>query len=582
MTADAPSPDVAPAGPIVDIRADLDRDGKIDLEGDNDDRDEDKWTNERGAIFLANIDDDERRCQFSAQLSDDEIVRCNDAADEVVNGAADEADLAKMLVKPWPLAPNGTTWMVKVNAEAANYVRLFIRDSGGSLTVYKPEPGPAGTLRAGFELRIEAKDIVRDRTMWDGFVDVTLEVDVDGKKHTDTVRLRVAPLLLHHQVQKANGLFVARDIFPDSKTFVSSFDAATTAANAPKAIKLDVNDQWAQDYFETGYMVMPKAGGGQQVIDVFIRSANVFNPQSKSFPLREAGRIVFAARGPGVAAIQQFDVRHSQEMDTLNSNGNLEVVPPHVAPDGKNHAFGRILRGSVATFFPDPTFQKLLDSQGVQPTIKIDTSWLLVGHVDETLSFVPTTSSARGWTVLVNDAAMAVKMLTDAATAGHRDVKMFQNKFWLDQLNRQLPAETTIGKLLDDTEIMAATAEAAIQVQKQKDILKREVGLRDEEFVSVPFTHYYSDGYSLAYQPGTVNGVVITNTDFIAPVGHGPVVDGVDVFKDQFEKAVAPHGITVRWVENWDLLHRLSGEVHCGSNARREIPADASWWKVIQ
>jgi protein-arginine deiminase len=43
------------------------------------------------------------------------------------------------------------------------------------------------------------------------------------------------------------------------------------------------------------------------------------------------------------------------------------------------------------------------------------------------------------------------------------------------------------------------------------------------------------------------------------------------------EQALAPYGITVKWTEDWDLYHRLLGEVHCGSNADRQIPATA-WW----
>ena len=60
-----------------------------------------------------------------------------------------------------------------------------------------------------------------------------------------------------------------------------------------------------------------------------------------------------------------------------------------------------------------------MESQAVQPPVYVDTSWLLVGHVDETISFVKT-SSPRGWTILVNDPAMAKKMLQDAVDRRQR------------------------------------------------------------------------------------------------------------------------------------------------------------------
>ncbi len=56
------------------------------------------------------------------------------------------------------------------------------------------------------------------------------------------------------------------------------------------------------------------------------------------------------------------------------------------------------------------------------------------------------------------------------------------------------------------------------------------------------------------------------------------MIDGKDIFKTQLEDALAPYGITVHWVEDWDLYHRLSGEVHCGTNAARTIPAE-KWWE---
>src|SRR6201999_2248836 len=112
----------------------------------------------------------------------------------------------------------------------------------------------------------------------------------------------------------------------------------------------------------------------------------------------------------------QFDIKHDPSMDSLNSFGNLETAPPHTA-NGVTYPFGRVIRGQIATFFPDPTFEKMIESQGQQPPIYIDTSWLLVGHVDETLSYVKA-PTPRGWKLLVNDARLAEKMLEEESGAG--------------------------------------------------------------------------------------------------------------------------------------------------------------------
>jgi protein-arginine deiminase len=58
-------------------------------------------------------------------------------------------------------------------------------------------------------------------------------------------------------------------------------------------------------------------------------------------------------------------------------------------------------------------------------------------------------------------------------------------------------------------------------------------------------------------------------------------VGGKDPFVTQLEQAMAKVGYTVDWIEDWDLYHRLSGEVHCGSNTKRAIVA-TKWWESVR
>lgn len=580
IDAEPPPPPPPPPDP-VDIRADTNRDGVVSFDDASDDEDEEDWNAKHGAIFLANIDDDERACPYSNSQSDVQLAKCHDAADDVINGAADVEDLAPIRVKAWPEAPDGTTWHVTVSDGAKNYVNLFLRNAEGDYTIYKNEELDVELLRAGADFAIEGKDIVRDRKVWDGYVDLTLEVEDGNDPKSDRVRLRVAPLLTHHHLQPAQSVYTAKDNSPGSTLFVDDLKEAASAAKLPKSVvEVGINDQWIQDYFETGYMVMPTANGGQKVIHVFIRSANVYNRKSTSNPLRPAGRIVFSARGKDVAAVQEYDLNHDPNTDSLNSMGNFETVPPY-STDSANYPMGRMLRGSIPSFAIDKKFSTMMEDQGVQPAIKINTSWLLVGHVDETVSFVKSDAHSHGWAVLVNDAAMAVKMLEDAKASGNGTAVLFAKKYWLEDTG-YTSAQTTISKVLDDTEVMAATAEAVVEVDDQIDVLKKEVGLVDEDFISVPFTHYPSYGYSLAHIPGMVNGIYLSDKDFGVPKPYGPSIDNVAIFDKAMIDALAPLGIATHFIEDWDLYHRLSGEVHCGTNTVREIPQNATWWEVTR
>ena len=568
-----------PAPSLADLRADANRDGEVRFDDDSD-ANKTAWNAKTGAIFLANIDDDSQRCESST--SDFTIALCNDAQDDVVNGEDDARDLARLKTRPRPQPADATGRVVVATAAAKDLVRLFKKTGTGPTdfeavtddTVFSREE-----LEAGIELGIEAKDIVRDPAAWDGYADIELTVSSQEKGvFKDTVRMRVAPVMTYHHLLPAETVWIPNTLTQGQGAMHGDLAAASRAAGLGDPQALSVNDQWAQDFFEPAYMTMPGPGHSQHVMHVNYRSANVFDPKKKETPLRPAGRVVFALRGKDVAGVQQFDLANSRiEMDTLNSFGNFETVPPY-KKDGVFYPFGRVLRGSTESWHVDRAFATMVDAQGQQPQIEIDTSWLFVGHVDETISFVRA-PSPRGWALLANDARLSMKMLADASNAGHGDVPMFTGYSWIDiDTGVASPAEVTIDQVLADREVMQASAEAAAEVDAQLAILKKEIGLTDDEIIKVPFLHTYHAGKSVAYQPGMVNGVYLSDTRFAAPDPHGPRIDGEDIFKAAFEESLGNIGINVDWVEDWDAYHRIFGEVHCGSNTTRRVP-EARWWE---
>ncbi|HEY2368356.1 MAG TPA: protein-arginine deiminase family protein [Polyangiaceae bacterium] len=605
------TPTPAPATAL--IIADTNRNGTLDwtdpteaVTAAADSKTKTTWDASHGAIFLANIDDDQLACPATmgnAIASDVDLAACNDAADTVINGDDDLLDLAPVGVGGWAAAPVGTTATVAADDASASYIHLFIM-RGGAMTFFDWQNGDtisADELKAGnVQMAIEATDIVRDSSVWDGTTTLTLTVTPgDGTAvATDAVELRVAPVVTRHHLAQEEQIFITKfSTDPGSiatrATLYSNMagngegDGTTLPAQPPSNVyEIDgdkaygndfpYDDQWAQDFFEVGYMSMPTTSG-QHVIDVYLRSANVYDPTNAKNPLREAGKAVFTLfRGKDAAGIQQFDIKHDQDSDSLNSFGNFETIPPY-SNAGKDYPLGRIFRGNIPSFGPDPTFIKMMESQAVQPPVYIDTSWLEVGHVDETISFVKT-NSPRGWTILVNDPAMAKKMLQDQSTAGNGSVLMFAGKNWLDDNNNETPAQISIDAVLADTDVMTTSDQAVASVQAELQVLEQETGITDAELIHVPFLYEPVMGASLAYQPGTVNGLYYASDTFASPDPHGPVIGGVDIFKDQFEKALAAVGVKVAWIEDWDLYHRLSGEVHCGTNSKRGLLADEKWW----
>jgi protein-arginine deiminase len=562
-------------GIVADLRADTNRDGVVSFDDRSDDDGEDRWDARHGAIFLANIDDDEVTCD--ANVDDVDLPKCNDAADEVINGADDALDLARLKTKPWPGASSGTVATITFTAE--DKVRLFKVKNGSFSVLRSGSRLSLSEVRSGVELAIEGKDIVRDPAAWDGYVDITLQVDADGASKADVVRMRVAPLITYHHLLPAESTWVSSFQDRGNKALRADLAKATAAAGVPATRGIDTTDSWAQDFFETGFMSMPAPGGEQRVIRVNIRSANEFDPQSTANPLRPAGRFAFTMRGKDSAAIQEYDKTRNGRNDSLNSFGNFETVPPYTY-GGQSFPLGRVLRGQTRTVYPDKVFQKMIEAQQVQPPIYVDTSWLLVGHVDETMSFVKA-NTPRGWVLLVNDARMAKSMFTARSTGGQGSTPMFIGKYWDTSTNNSTsysPAQVTIDQVLSDTDVMSASAEAAVEVDGQIEKLKQEAGLTDAEIVHIPFLHMTIDGHSIAYQPGMVNGLYLSDSHFVAPDPHGPVIAGQDIFKAAMTDALAPYDITVHFAEDWDTYHREMGEVHCGTNSIRQIPV-AKWWE---
>ena len=501
-------------------------------------------------------------------------MKCFDAADDVVNGDDDLLDMAPMRTKPWEKVPADATATLAISEAAAANVRLFKRGEDGSYVVFDPASATlsAAELKAGVDMYLEGKDIIRDSSAWDGFVDVHIVATVgDRIVDEDKVRLKVAPVISPNHLDAPEQVYTTAG----DPNFNADVAASSTAAKLPKPIQFKSQDVWAQDFFDPAYMVMPGEGGKQHVMHANFRSAN-FTQNT----FRAAGKVVFDLRGKDVAAIVAYDPRHNDNMDSLNSFGNMETIPPYTLA-GKSFPYGRILRGHIPTWYADPTFTKMIESQGVQDPIYVDTEWLIVGHVDEFLTYIPV-SSPRGWALVVADATMARKMLQDLSARGLGATKLHEGlSVWNSSGSGRVSAMKTVAQVLADQDVMSASQLAQGKIDKALTIIRDAVGLTDAEIIRVPTLFESEMGAAVAWDPGTVNGIVLGNR-FAAPKAHSAIVEGKDIVQKAFEDALVPRGMVVDWVEDWDTYHINLGEVHCGSNVRRTPPAKPFWMQGVK
>lgn len=608
---------------IPDLRADVNRDGRVDVEGASDSAGENTWTAGRGAIVLPNVDDDAKRCPVKdasgRPLSDAKLARCDDASDTRVNGARDAADLARLRTVPLPGTPAGSRGTVKAVGAGARKAHLFIKRDGRWSLLRPTGRLTAAEVRAGAELGVEATDVVRDARKWNGEVKVRFTVTGGGTSRSDDVMLRTAPVLTHHHLQRAEEVLVTKVKGAGAygraqRAFVKHLAEEVKAAGIRKPLTTftEYGDPWAQDFVEPAYASMPGPDGKQHTMRVMIRSAQ---------PDRPAGRELYEKlRGPDVGVVQVGKPAADEEW-TLNSMGNLETIPPY-ALGGKSYPAGRIIQGYRADTGAKPakSMRTFLSSQGVQAPLLLDTSWLAVGHVDEFVQFLPA-DTGRGWRIGVADPATGVELLRKAKRDGHGGVKMFSVPGSTD-----IPApKETIDQVLAKASFHADNKLATERIKANLDILKRETGVTDAEIVKVPglYTRDSDEREDLsgsrklrrmgpdtlerfsqlrgadearqergadsgtgngaaairpnsAYVPGAVNGVLLSPTRYLAPRQWGPVIGGRDIFTEAVNSAYAKAGFTTTYVDDWYTYHLGMGEVHCGTNTLRD--ARAPWW----
>jgi len=535
---------------IVDLDVDSDRDGVIEVAGLDDDLGEELWPAEKGAVFLYNNDDDDGNGAV-------------DATDLDVDGAADALDLAPVLLAP--IGRAGSAWVgsLEVDAEAASWVRIF-RESGGSWTLFDPLSTPlvASDLRAGVRCGIEAPDYAQTASgepgKWGGEVLLTVEVwnGIGVRVGRDSVRLRVAPFLLHSNLDPAEIVYVTK------KSYTQSFIAELGPPVAAGGALLDPIDGmvqepsygiWDQDAMEFGYSAIP-APGGARYLPAVLRAPRGRALDAWTLDYRLGPDFGYVYKGwyrPGVDWIDWF--------------GNLDCTPPL-----PGWPLGRVYCGTQGSRTLHPEVLSFLDAQRVQgPVLEIDTEWLLIGHVDEEICFVPA-SHGSPYRMLIPNTVDALAILQDLKNQGKGGLTVFAGT----------SDQTTVNGLLGWSQFVNYNQNLQSTIDAVRQQMKTGCGIAESDIVDVPslFWKYGGSGAGIAYMPNMVNSLICGDR-VIAADPFGPVDGGTDKFKEPFEQAMNAIGLAVDFVDDWYPYHEWLGEVHCGTNAVR-TPNPSAWWEV--
>ncbi|KAF5120935.1 Protein-arginine deiminase type-3 [Metarhizium anisopliae] len=544
----------------VTILADSNRDGKVDITGDTDLAGKETWTEESGAIFLANIIDTDRRCSsqitgacaselpdmfFSAlpekpeldpKLAEsqpplgpewqpwyDGLSDSNKAAydawrtkmgeyglardvDRGISQCNDSSDnvlrnptyLAPLRTVPNPLLSDSATGSIVVaNETAALNVRLFYKTGGQWNFIDSNYTFKSQDLKAGLEFGIDARDVRRPGPGgWDGRAVVELRVKDGEKVATDLVMLRVAPVLTQHHGQTAKQLLTATGY----------------GGNAQDRFIEQLKEMSSKAGLRTPLHVFDTAECyGQQEDDKWAQ--DFFEPGYMSIPgpngpvsihimirsgqaVRSSGRKIFQDLRSNTVGAVQYLVIG----DTLDSLGNLETVPPYTH-NSKSYPAGRAVMGSADG--KKPGIREFLEAQETQAPMELDTSWLAVQHTDEFIQFLPV-DSERGWVMMVADPRSGLEILQKAAKDGHgKQMAVSRPKSPADESKWHVT--NTIDGVLNIANFTGFQEDCANNIDKNVDILKQETGITDAEIIRVPSLYQAFPGKNWQYSESSAS-----------------------------------------------------------------------------
>ncbi|NXN69918.1 PADI2 deiminase, partial [Himantopus himantopus] len=287
-----------------------------------------------------------------------------------------------------------------------------------------------------------------------------------------------------------------------------------------------------------------------------------------------------------------------EAITSLDSFGNLEVSPP-VTVAGKEYPLGRILIGSS---FPTSAGRRMtrvvrdfLYAQQVQAPVELYSDWLSVGHINEFITFVPTSDTKR-FRMLMASPVACYKLFREKQKEGQGEATMFKGKETAGSFGRALmSAETagatlqsswhedtkrvTINKVLSNDILVQQNQYVQRCVDWNRDILKKELGLTEEDIVDLPALFKLDkQGKAVPYFPNMVTMIVLAK-DLGIPKPFGPVVGGECCLEQRTRSLLEPLGLRCRFLEDVASYHGRLGEVRCGTNVQRR-PFAFKWWHV--
>ena len=496
-------------------------------------------------------------------IDDDDGDGLPDFRADVHNGAVDN-ELLQVHVDSDAVLPEGAVLRAEIPTPWQRFLRIFKLDPSDRM--FRPiehlsRLDVEDAARNGVELAIEASAFAGPGRSAEIEIGLRFETKTGDLISRKVIKCSVAPFMMSSCLEPVDAVHVV--ITKLTESFVKDLKPLVEATGAKLLAfgdsTLPEHDIWIQDATEIGF-----ATDGERMMHVALQG-------NRGMKLDDLFAKSFLGKDSGVVHQGSFRGKSAEWIDWF---GNLEVSPPLRAPY-RSYPTGRVYAGTQGVRAMHPDVISFLEAQGVQaPVLWLDTSWLVIGHVDETVSWVPS-DVGNAFRMLLPSPRLALGILRNAEKAApgcilNRGTK--RNDSEKDEF-----CDAPVAAVLNDRTLMADQEFVQKKIDSIRQTLQAELGITDADIVEIPvlFNSWpgrFAGRYG-ALTTNMVNSLLVGKMLFV-PDPHGPLVGGRDVLLQAVKDSLEPLGCKVVAIDDFYPYHRYGGEVHCGTNATRHLPVN--------
>ncbi|KAM7324036.1 hypothetical protein ACRRTK_016341 [Alexandromys fortis] len=568
----------------ISLEADIYRDGQLDMPSDKQAKKRWVWgPNGWGAVLLVNLNSGDTG-ESDDQSSEQEVSK------EIQN-------LSQMTLSvEGPASVLKDYWLIlHTSKEEASKARVYVHQKD----TYKLVLGPNRPVHvlAPFENRgketfyIEALEF--PSTSFTGLISFSaslVEMSHDQvcrqsipeiPLYKDTVVFRVAPYIFTPSTQMPLEIYLCKEMqiqgFVDTVTKLSEKSSVQVASVYEDPSR---QGRWLQDEMAFCYTQAP-----HKTLSLVLDTPRV--SKLDDYPMKYS-------LSPGIGYLVHQTEDHG--VGSLDSIGNLMVSPP-VKAQGKDYPLGRVLIGG--SFYPSSegrdmskALRDFVCAQQVQAPVELFSDWLMTGHVDEFMCFVPVkdkSGDGKGFRLLLASPSACYELFEQKKKEGFGEVTLFE-EVRTEQLLSNGREAKTISQILADQNLRKQNEYVEKCISLNRTLLKKELGLVEKDIITIPqlfclelLTNVPSNQqttklFARPFFPDMLQMVVLDKNLGI-PKPFGPKIKGTCCLEQRVCDLLEPLGLKCTFIEDFDCYLTNIGDDRACIITRR-VPFAYKWWKM--